>query len=298
MTDAAADAPVPGGFNEYGRLRRVALRRPADAFVDRARIKAQWRRLNYHAAPDLAAAKREFDTLVELLESLDVAIDFLPGYADLSLDSLYVHDATVVAPDGLILCNMGKPARTREPAVNGHHLEELGWTIAGEIAGAGRLEGGDLVWLDAKTVAVGRGYRSNDAGFRQLKHLLGPEIEIKVCDLPHYKGPDDVFHLMSILSPLDHDLALVYSPLMTVAFRDWLRHRGLELIEVPDAEFATMATNALALGPRHALVLDGNPETRRRLAAAGVQVEVIQGAEISAKGEGGPTCLTRPLIRE
>jgi N-dimethylarginine dimethylaminohydrolase len=159
-------------------------------------------------------------------------------------------------------------------------------------------ERGDVLWLDERTVVVGRGYRTNDAGISQFRDLLGTAVdEVIVVPLPHWRGPGDVFHLMSIISPVDHDLAVVYSPLMPVTFRELLLERGMSLVEVPDEEFATMGANVLALGHRRALMLSGNPVTRRRLEAAGVEVMEYDGENISTKGGGGPTCLTRPLLR-
>jgi N-dimethylarginine dimethylaminohydrolase len=167
------------------------------------------------------------------------------------------------------------------------------------IHGEGRLEGGDVVWIGLKTLAVGLGYRSNAEGIRQLSEILGDTIdELLTVPLPHWRGPDDVFHLMSILSPLDHDLALVYSPLLPAVFRAELLASGFELVDVPDGEFETMACNVLAVAPRQCVALAGNPETRRRLEAAGVVVHEYGGDEISVKGAGGPTCLTRPLVRD
>ncbi len=161
------------------------------------------------------------------------------------------------------------------------------------------MEGGDVAWVGPGTLAVGRGYRTNEEGIRQLGDLVGDAAdEILVVPLPHWKGPADVFHLMSIFSPLDDDLALVYSPLLPVPFRETLLERGLSLVEVPDAEFASMGCNVLAVRPRVVVALEGNPETRRRLAAAGVEVQTYTGDEISMKGSGGPTCLTRPLERQ
>jgi len=285
-------------LNEYGRLRRVALRRPAEAFRGPAKIAAEWQPLNYTAAPDLARAGTEFGRFVERLAAVGAAIEYLPGDASLTLDALYVRDAAIQAPrGGVILCSMGKPARRGEPAFNGEALAAAGFAVRGAIAGEGRLEGGDLVWFDERCLAVGRGYRTNDEGIRQLKAILGPAVEVVVVPLPHYRGPADVFHLMSILSPVDRDLALVYSPLMPVPFREWLIARGIGLVEVPDAEFDSMGCNVLAIQPRHCLMLEGNPETRRRLEAAGARVETFPGEEISVKGQGGPTCLTRPLER-
>jgi N-dimethylarginine dimethylaminohydrolase len=170
--------------------------------------------------------------------------------------------------------------------------------VLGSIQPSGRLEGGDLLWLGERSVAVGRGYRTNAAGIEQLHTLLGDLVdEVIAVALPHWRGPGDVFHLMSIISPIDRDLALVYSPLMSVPFREHLLERGMTLVEVPDDEFDTMGANVLALAPRRCLMLEGNPETRRRLERAGADVLTYPGREISLKGGGGPTCLTRPLGR-
>ena len=178
-------------------------------------------------------------------------------------------------------------------------LRDAGVPILGAIGGQGRLEGGDVAWLGPRTLAVGRGYRSNDEGIEQLRTLLGDAIdELIVVPLPHAKGPDDVFHLMSILSPIDLDLALVYSPLMPVPFRETLLERGIRLVEVPDEEFESMGCNVLAVAPRRCLMLEGNPRTRSRLERVDAEVHVFEGEQISAKGAGGPTCLTRPLLRE
>lgn len=223
--------------------------------------------------------------------------DFLPAAPTLGIDSIYVRDSVIVSPRGLILCNMGKAARGGEPTVNGDALARLGIPIVGAIEGEGRIEGGDLVWFDDRTLAVGRTYRTNDAGIRQLKELVGSEVDIVVAPMPHYRGPGDVFHLMSVLSPIDHDLALVYSPLMPIPLRGWLVDRGIGLVEVPDDEFDSMGCNVLALAPRCCVMLAGNPRTRAALERAGVKVVEYEGTEISAKGQGGPTCLTRPLLR-
>ncbi len=285
------------GLNEYGRLRRVALRHAREAFGGPEVIAASWRGLNYLAAPDFGRALAEYDRFAEILRESGAEIDYLPGAKGLTLDSLYVHDAALPGPNGIVLCNMGKPARGQEPAAMGRAFTALGLPVAGRIEGAGRLEGGDLVWFDEATCAVARGYRTNDAGIVQLKALLGPGVEVVTVPLPHYRGSQDVFHLMSIISPLDADLALVHAPLMPVAFREWLLARGIELVEVAEEEFETLGCNALALGPRRCLMAEGNPQTRARLEALGCEVLTYDGAEISMKGAGGPSCLTRPLVR-
>ena len=284
-------------LNEYGALKRVALRPARVAFAEQARIDSQWRDHGYHAAPDLTAALAESERFSEALSKAGAEVIELPDGPDLTIDGIYARDALLTSANGVILCNMGNRRRNGEPAVNAEALAEQGIGVIGAIQGEGRIEGGDFIWLDDTTCAVGLTYRTNGEGVRQLATLLGPEIEIQVVDLPHYKGPADVFHLMSIVSPLDRDLALVYSPLMPIGFRDWLQARGLALVEVPEEEFEAMACNVLALAPRHCLMLEGCPETRRRLEAAGCAVELYRGEEISRKGEGGPTCLTRPLVR-
>ena len=285
-------------LSEYGRIRRIALRRPADSFIDQSRLDAEWRGLNYTSRPDYARAVKEFERLAALFTDLGAEIDYLPAGPGLTLDSIYVRDATIVGPKGVILCNMGKPARRGEPGIAGEAYRRLGIPVAGAIEGEGRLEGGDMVWLDDRTLAVGHTYRSNDDGIRQLGRLVGPEVEVVVADMPHYRGPSDVFHLMSVLSPIDRDLALVYSPLMPIRFRDWLIARGIRLVEVPEAEFDSMGCNVLAIAPRRCVMLKGNPLTRAALIAAGAEVIEIDGEEISSKGQGGPTCLTRPLLRD
>jgi N-dimethylarginine dimethylaminohydrolase len=285
-------------LSEYGRIRRLALRRPAESFVDQARLDSEWERLNYTARPDFAGAQSQYDRLVNVLREQGSEIDFLPADPSLTIDSIYVRDAAIVSPRGLILCNMGKLSRRGEPAVAGAAFRKLGLPVAGAIEGEGMLEGGDLVWFDERTLAVGHTYRTNDEGIRQLRGLVGPNVEVVVADMPHFREPADVFHLMSVLSPIDRDLALVYSPLMPIRFRDWLIGRGIGLVEVPEAEFDSMGCNVLAIAPRHCVMLQGNPATGAALRGAGAEVIEIAGDDISEKGQGGPTCLTRPLLRE
>ncbi len=286
-----------GSFNNWGSLKKVALRPPATAFKSDARLDAEWQPLNYHARPDLAEANREFARVEEILKAAGADVIRLPDGDGLTLDSLYTHDALIVTPKGLVRPHMGKPQRRREAAVNGAHLETLGFPIAGEISAPGSVEGGDLVWIDRHTLLAGIGYRTNRDGIAQLRKLAGGDVEIIEFDLPHYKGRSDVFHLMSVLSPLDRDLAVVYLPLMPVRLVEFLESRFIRFVEVPTEEFDSMGCNVLAIGPRHAMMVAGNPETERRMKAQGVKVEVIKADEICRKGEGGPTCMTRPLVR-
>jgi len=284
-------------LSEYGRIRRVVLRRPAESFVDQKRLDGEWQRLNYTGRPDYAGAQAQYDRLISILKDQGSEIDFLPADPALTIDSIYVRDATIVGPLGLVLCNMGKAERRGEPAVAESAFRKLGLPVAGRIEGEGMVEGGDMVWFDDRTLAVGHTYRTNDEGIRQLGKLVGPDVEVVVADMPHYRWRADVFHLMSVLSPVDRDLALVYSPLMPIRFRDWLMGRGIKLVEVPDSEFDSMGCNVLAIAPRRCLMLQGNPKTAAALRAAGAEVIEIAGADISEKGQGGPTCLTRPILR-
>lgn len=281
--------------SEVGRLTRVLLKHPRAAFESARAIDAQWRALNFTSAPDLARASDEYERFVDVLKGHGAIPYFLPDAG--GLDSIYVRDASIVCDRGAILCGMGKANREREPAAQAPLYRELGVPVIGAIEPPGRLEGGDVAWLDERTLAVGRGYRTNDEGIRQLRAVLGDSIDLIVVPLPHWRGPGDVFHLMSILSPVDRDLAVVYSPLMLVPFREALLDRGMSLVEVPDEEFDTMGANVLAIAPRTCVMLRGNPTTRERLERAGATVLEYDGQEISLKGGGGPTCLTRPLDR-
>jgi N-dimethylarginine dimethylaminohydrolase len=285
--------------SEVGAISRLVLKHVRDAFQGPEAIAAEWRALNFTAAPDFARAIDQYEAFLGLLRSSDCEIVMLPKADGVGLDSIYVRDASVVCDRGIILCNMGKPQREREPAALEAALRSLGCPILGSIQPPGRLEGGDVAWLNERTVAVGRGYRTNDAGIAQLRSFLGESIdELLTVPLPHWCGADHVFHLMSILSPVDRNLAVVYSPLMPIQFRNYLIKRGFSFVEVPDDEFESMGCNVLAVAPRECIMVSGNPKTRSLLEKAGCKVFEYDGNEISVKGGGGPTCLTRPLLQE
>jgi len=287
-----------GSQSEVGKIQKILIKHPKDAFISQKNVDAQWRKLNYSSCPDYNKALEEYENFVGLLGKEVSEIHYLPRSDKTGLDSIYVRDALVVTKGGAILCNMGKERRQGEPEVAGDFLPELGIPILGAITGEGRLEGGDMVWLDESTLAVGLGYRTNDAGIRQLKELTADFVdEFVVVPLPHWRGPEKVFHLMSLISPIDRNLAVVYSRLLPVPFREWLINRGIKLVEVPDSEFETMACNILATSPRRCIMLSGNPRTKQMLEDEGVEVWEYVGEEICKKGAGGPTCLTRPLLR-
>lgn len=289
---------MPGVLNEFGVIKALALRHAADAFRSQDLLDAQSQELHYLETPDFAEAIREYDVFLRILEDAGIQLHFLPPDDDLTPDSIYVRDATMITPLGLLPTRMGKPQRMAEPEVNGSYYKAQGFEVLPSLEGRASLEGGDVVWLRNNIVMIGHTYRSNAQGLTQVEHLMDGSATVLRVQLPHYRGPQDVFHLMSVLSPLDRDLLLIYSPLMPIAVRQWLLDQGYGFVEVPDEEFESMACNVLALGPRFCLALEGNPITRRRMEKAGCDVRLYKGREISIKGMGGPTCLSRPLIRE
>lgn len=292
-------------MTDYGPWARVIVHHAKDAFAGQDKIAREWQALNFTAAPDFGKAVAQFDAFVEVLKRAGATCHYLPPAAAsrhlpppaLTLDATYVRDASVMTARGAILCRMGKPAREAEPDVLADAYRAADIPVIGRIEAPGRLEGGDVTWLAPRIAAVGRGYRTNDEGIRQLRALLGDTIdELIVVPLPHYRGPGDVFHLMSIISPVDRDLAVVYSPLMPVPFRERLLDLGYTLVEVPDEEFDSMGANVFAAAPRSCVMVEGNPKTRAGLERAGARVFTYDGSEISLKGGGGPTCLTRPVM--
>jgi N-dimethylarginine dimethylaminohydrolase len=284
--------------SEYGMLQSVFIKKATDAFVDQATIAKQWKELNFLNEPDFLIAQNEYHHFEKILRTNNTEIKHFEKDASVTMDSIYCRDASIATDKGMILCTMGKAGRVNEPAAAAKIYEALGISILGEIKSPGTVEGGDVAWLDQKTLAVGRTYRTNAEGIRQLRELLSPDgIEVMEIQLPHYKGPSDVFHLMSIFSPVDKDLAVVYSPLMPIVFRNELIARGYKFVEVPDNEFESMGCNVLAIAPRQCVMVKGNDVTKARLLEAGCSVIEYEGQEISYKGGGGPTCLTRPMWR-
>lgn len=287
-----------GCSSEIGEIKSLLLKHPREAFIKQESIDEQWMDLNYLGRPNFKNAVQEYENFVALLQECDLEIHFLPKNENTGLDSIYVHDPVMITERGAILCRMGKGEREGEPSAAGEFLKDLNIPILGVITDPGKLEGGDVVQFDEQTLAVGQGYRTNAEGIRQLRELTRDFIkEVMVVPLPHWNGPQDVLHLMSFISPVDQNRALVYSRLMSVPFREWLFERDMTLIEVPDVEFEMMACNVLAVAPGKCLMLAGNPRTKQLLEETGVEVWEYSGDEISRKGAGGPTCLTRPLFR-
>ncbi|HXW43575.1 MAG TPA: arginine deiminase family protein [Streptosporangiaceae bacterium] len=288
MTDEAGGAGRFGVRSMVAPLRRVLLRSPATSGDFAA---ADWRQ------PDPVLLGRQHERLGQLLTDLGCEVE-LAAAADDMVDATYVRDPGMVTGHGAVLFQMVKPARAQEPGLLGLSLEAAGVPVTAELTGSARADGGDIIWLDESAVLVGRSYRTNAEGVRQLRSILAAQgVRVASVDLPHDRGPDHVLHLMSVISPVDEDLAVVYPPLAPVPLMEELAARGVRVVAVPAPEYHTMACNVLAVRPRVVVMLDGNPQTRAALEAAGCEVHVYDGSEISVKGDGGPTCLTQPILR-
>jgi dimethylargininase len=270
-------------------LRRVFVRTPATNGDFAA---AQWR------IPDAAALLSEHESFVALLTELGCDVEM--GEPEPSLvDAVYTHDPAIMTPYGAILLQMRKPIRRPEPAQLGRDLKRLGIPILGALTGDGYADGGDKVWFDEDTLAIGHSYRTNAAGIEQIRGLLAPYgVEVTAYDLPHFHGPEEILHLMSLVSPLADDLAAVYEPLVPVRLMEFLDARGFRLVCVDEAEFRTQGANILAVRPRVLVLPAGNARTVEKLRWAGCEVHEFPGVDLSVKGDGGPTCLTQPLWRQ
>ncbi len=279
-------------------LRRVIVKRPQQAYRNPAQVAEQWRALNYAAAPDFNRACEEHASFVRLLQESGAEVLFLPENPSVGLDSIYTHDPALVTEAGVITFRTGKELRRGEGPALAKALAQWDIPILGTVDAPGTAEGGDMIWLDRTTLIVGRGFRTNGTGMEMLRSLLAPlNVNVIAAGLPYWTGPTDCLHLMSFISLLDSNLAVVYRKMLPVSLFELLQDRGVQLIDIAEEEFATQACNVLAVAPRDVIVLKGNPVTRERLEEAGCKVREFAGDEISFKGAGGPTCLTRPLLR-
>ena len=279
-------------------IKKIILKHPKEAFINQKKINKEFNTLNFTEAPNFNESLNEYESFIKILDSFGIKKYFLKKNDSTSIDSIYTHDPLVITNKGVVLCNMGKVNRISESKAIKEFLIELKIPILGEITSPGKLEGGDIVWINKKTIAVGTGYRTNNEGIKQLKQILSNTVErIISVPLPHWNGPNDCLHLMSNLSPIDNDLFLIYSRLLPVQFLEQLQKYNIGLINVPDKEYYTMGCNVLALAPRKVVMLKGNPITKKKLEAENVEVLTYKGTEISLKGSGGPTCLTKPFLR-
>ena len=272
------------------KLEHVLVRTPTTVgnFVE----DAQWRE------PDRDALVPEHCEFVDLLSKLGCTVHTAQAVDGL-VDAVYMHDPMIMTPHGAILLQMGKRVRQPEPAQIRKDLEKLNVTILGELTGSAIADGGDKVWLDAKTLLIGHGYRTNGEGISQIRNMLSPfEVEVHAFDLPHFQGPDAVLHLMSVLSPISHTRAVVYEPLAPVRLLEFLKSRNISWLTVNDTEVHTQGANILAVAPNVVVLAAGNPEIEGKLRESGVVVHIFNGANVAVKGDGGPTCLTAPLSRK
>ena len=279
-------------------LRRVIVKRPEEAFRSPEQIEREWGDLAYTRAPDLDRASRDHARFVSLMAEAGAEVLYLPADDRTGLDSLYAHDPVLITDRGAVIFQTGKVARRGEGPAFADALRSWDVPILGSVEGAATAEAGDMVWLDHDTLLAGRGFRTNAAGverLRELLFLLG--VTVIPVELPYWNGPRDVLHLMSFISLLDHDLAVVYRRILPVPLFELLTARRIRLVDVPEEEYDTLGCNVLALSPRNLLMVSGNPITRSRLESAGCGVTEFDGGEICFPGAGGPTCLTRPLLR-
>lgn len=284
-----------GGHSMTARLRTVLVRRPAPPATGAADA---WRDFGYQRPVDAAAAEREHAAFRDRLAAEGVEVIAAGSDQPGLLDAIFAYDPSLITDRGAVLLRPGKPQRLPEVAAAAASYADLGIPVLGRIETPGRVEGGDTLWLDERTLAVGLGYRTNAAGAGQLADLMAPlGVSVIPVELPHWRGPSECLHLMSLVSPVAEDMAVVYLPLLAVPFVQALRERAWRFVEVPDEEFDTLGCNVLALAPTRCLVCEGSPLTRSRLEAAGCDVISYRGSEISHNRAGGPTCLTRPLWR-
>ena len=281
-----------------GELLRVMVCPPRHAGWDRPERAPAWRDLGFQHVPDFPAAQAQHDALCGLLKEAGAEVVCLPPGDSLTLDAVYTHDASLPTDHGLILMNPGKRNRVAEAQAHAKFCVQLGIPILGEIRVPGNSEAGDMVWLDSRTLLIGCGYRTNQAGISQMRELLGPKgVEVLSAPLPYGAGPAACLHLMSLMSMLDEQTVLVDLPWLAVETVELLKSRGLRLIEIEYAERDSLACNVLALGRKRVIALSENAATNQTLRGAGFDVRTFAGSELCINGSGGPTCLTRPLLR-
>lgn len=281
-----------------GKIKSVLLKRPSEAFISQEHLNNNFEKFYYFGCPDYEKASIEYKAFEKIITDNVENVYFLPKDERAGLDSVYTHDSLKVTSKGAIYFAMAKELRSKEYLAAEEYLKSIGVPTLGYITYPGKMEGGDIVWLDERTVAIGRGYRTNDEGIIQFKELVKDIVdEVIVVPMPHGEGIDACLHLMSIISMVDNDLAVVYSKYMPVFFRELLIERGIKLIEVSDKEYDYLGSNVLALAPRVCVLLEGNPEIKQKLIDEGCNVLTYEGYEMSYRGTGGPTCLTHPIHR-
>ncbi len=281
-----------------GALRKVMVCTPQAAGWDRAERVAQSNELGFPRPPTFELALQQHRALCEILTNAGAEVFELPGSSHLTLDAVYAHDSSLPTDFGVILMNPGKRNRVPEAGRHREFCASLGIPVLGEIRSPGTTEAGDMVWIDDHTLLIGQGYRTNAAGITQMRDLLRPRgVEVVTAPLPHGSGPSQCLHLMSLISLLDEKTALVDLPWLAVETVELLKNRSYRFIEIDAAERNTLACNVLSLGLGRLVAIAENENTNRRLRDAGFEVSPFPGSEICINGAGGPTCLTRPLLR-
>jgi N-dimethylarginine dimethylaminohydrolase len=278
-------------------LKRVLMRRASSAM--RGADRETW---HYGSGFDAERAAKQHQALADLVAASGASIEWLDDIQDGLADSVFTHDPSLMTDHGAIILSMGKALRRAEPSLHEAIYRRMGVPILGRVEDPGTVEGGDCVWVDAKTLAIGRGVRTNQDGIQQVANLLSPlGIKVYGYDLPLWHGDEACLHLMSVISPLADDLALVHAPLLPVAFYQMLKARGIKLVKGDAEEFHLshgLSLNVLPTAPRKVIAVAGFPKTTAAMEAAGCTVETFEADALCIACEGGPTCLTRPVLRQ
>jgi N-dimethylarginine dimethylaminohydrolase len=286
------------GHSMTGSLLRVMVCSPRAAGWDQASLVEQWQQLGFHHPPNFEIAQAQHDALCRELTAAGAEILELPSSDQLSLDAVYAHDASFPTDFGLIVLRPGKANRLEEGPHQAVFCKSLNIPTLDTITAPARAEAGDILWIDSKTLLIGHGYRTNSEGIEQIRAMLAPRgIEVLSAPLPHGPGPSACLHLMTLISLLDEHTALVDLPWLAVENIELFESRGFRFIEIDYSERDTLACNVLALGNNRLLAIQENLRTNDRLRQAGFDVRVFPASEICINGSGGPTCLTRPLLR-
>jgi len=279
-------------------LERVMVCPPRTAGWNRPEVATRWQELGFHHALNFATAQSQHDALCHELRTAGAEIVDMPTAPDLSLDAVYAHDASLPTDHGLIVMHPGKPNRVAEGPHHASFCASLEIPTLGAITAPGTTEAGDILWLDSKTLLIGHGYRTNAAGIQQMRFLLAPHgVQVLSAPVPYGPGPSACLHLMSLISLLDDHTAIVDLPWLAVETVELLQSRGFKFLEIDPSERDTLACNVLALGNNRLLAIEENRNTNACLRQAGFDVRTFPGSELCINGSGGPTCLTRPLLR-
>lgn len=281
-----------------GKITDILLKHPKDAFISQENLNKTYEAFNYIGCPDYEEVLKEYEVFENHIKNNVENVHYLPQDDRTGLDSIYAHDSLKVTKKGAIYFPMGKELRSKESYATEEFLKKNGVPTLGRIEAPGKMEGGDVVWIDEETVAIGLGYRTNEEGIRQFKELTKDFVkDYIIVPMPHGEGEDECLHLMSVISMIDQDLAVVYSKFMPVIFREYLISRNIKLLEVDDEEYNYLGSNVLALAPRVCVVIEGVPKIKEKMEAEGCTVLTYPGKELSFRGTGGPTCLTHPIRR-